>query len=102
MRKIHASFLHPEPSLLILGTFFDKVTECVGETLEEKNARLRSTLSQFRGMHRNYYEAKKEIIFPVNTTVRGEREMKIAKRIRTIVGQSFNEAEIPARWFFKA
>ena len=99
LRKIHVSFSHPEPSLLILGTFFDKVTECVGETLEEKNARLWSTLSQFRGMHRNYCEAKKEIIFPVNTTTRGELEMKIAERIRTIVSQSFIEAKIPARWF---
>ena len=99
LRKIHVSFSHPEQSLLILGTFFDKVTECVGETLEEKNAHLWSTLSQFRDMHRNYCEAKKEIIFPVNTTARGELEMKIAKRIRTIVSQSFIEAEIPARWF---
>ena len=71
----------------------------MGESLKEKNARLWSTLSQFRGVHVNYCEAKKEIIFPVNTTARGEREMKIAKRIRTTVSQSYIEAEIPARWF---
>ena len=97
--KIHVNFSHPEPSLLVLGTFFDKITECVGESLEEKNARLWSTLSQFRGVRRNYCEAKKEIIFPVNTTARGEPEMKIAERIRTIVSQSYIEADIPARWF---
>ena len=99
LRKIHVKFSHPEPSLLVLGTFFDKVSECVGESLEEKNARLWSTLSQFRGVRRNYCEAKKEIIFPVNTTARSESEMKIAERIHTIVSQSYIEAEIPARWF---
>ena len=99
LRNIHIKFSHPEPSLLVLGTFFDKVSECVGESLEEKNVRLWSTLSQFRGMYMNYCEAKKEIIFPVNTTARGESEMKIAERIRTIVSQSYIEAEIPVRWF---
>ena len=97
--RIHVKFSHPEASLLVLGTFFDKITECVGESLEEKNVRLWSTLSQFRGVHVNYCEAKKEIIFPVNTTARGESEMKIAERIRTIVSRSYIEAEIPARWF---
>ena len=97
--KIHISFSHPEPSLLVLGTFFDKITECVGESLEEKNARLWSTLSQFRSVHVNFSDAKKEIIFPVNTTARGEPEMEIAERIRTIVSRSYIEAEIPARWF---
>ena len=99
LRKIHVKFSHPEPSLLVLGTFFDKIAECVGESLEEKNALLWSTLNQFRRVRRNYCEAKKEIIFPVNTTARGEPEMKIAERIRTIVSRSYIEADIPARWF---
>ena len=99
LRKIHIKFSHIEPCLLVLGTFFDKVSECVGESLEVKNVRLWSTLSQFRGVRVNYSEAKKEIIFPVNTTARGESEMKIAERIRTIVSQSYIEAEIPVRWF---
>ena len=99
LRNIHIKFSHPKPSLLVLGTFFDKMMECIDESLAEKNARLWSTLRQFRGVHINYCEAKKEIIFPVNTTARGEPEMKIAERIRTIVCQSYIEAEIPARWF---
>ena len=98
LRKIHLKFSHSEPSLLVLGTFFDKIFECVDESLEEKNARLWSTLSQF-GVHINYSEAKKEIIFPVNTNSRSEPEMKIADKIRTIVCRSYIEAEIPARWF---
>ena len=99
LRNIHIKFSRPKPSLLVLGTFFDKMMECIDESLAEKNARLWCTLRQFRGVHMNYCEAKREIIFPVNTTARGETEMKIAERIRTIVCQSYIEAEIPARWF---
>ena len=99
LRKIHVKFSHPEPSLLVLGTFFDKIADCVGESLEEKNALLWSTLNKFRAVCRNFCEAKKEIIFPVNTTARSEPEMKIAERIRTIVSRSYIEADIPARWF---
>ena len=99
LRNIHIKFSHPKPSLLVVGTFFDKMMECSDESLGEKNARLWSTLREFRDVRINYCEAKKEIIFPVNTTARGEPELKIAERIRTIVCQSYIEAEIPARWF---
>ena len=99
LRKIHVKFSHPKPSLLILGTFFDKVKDCVGESLEQKNVRLWSTLKQFSDVHVNYWESEKQIIFPVNATARDEYEKKIASTIRTIVCQSYIEAEIPARWF---
>ena len=97
LRKIHVKFSHPKPSLLVLGTFFDKVIEC--ESLEEKNARLWSTLKQFSDVRVNFCEREKQIIFPLNTTARGEYEKQIAKKIRTIVCQSYIEAEIPVRWF---
>ena len=99
LRKIHVKFSHLEPSLLVLGTFFDKVKECVGESLEQKNARLWSTLKQFQDVRMNYCEREREIIFPLNTTARGESEKKIAEKIRTIVCQSYIEADIPVRWY---
>ena len=99
LRKIHVKFSHPKPSLLILGTFFDKVKECVGESLEQKNVRLWSTLKQFSDVRVNYCETEKQIIFPVNATARDEHEKKIADTIRRIVCKSYIEAEIPARWF---
>ena len=99
LRKIHVKFSHPKPSLLILGTFFDKVKECVGESLEQKNVRLWSTLKQFRDVRVNYCETEKQIIFPVNATARDEHEKKIADTIRRIVCKSYIEAEIPGRWF---
>ena len=98
LRKIHVKFSHPKPSLLILGTFFDKVMECVGESLEQKNARLWSTLKQFSDVRVNYCESKKQIIFPINATARDEHEKNIADTIRAIVCKSYIEAEIPARW----
>ena len=99
LRKIHVKFSHPKPSLLVLGTFFDKVMECVGESLEQKNVRLWSTLKQFSDVRVNYCETEKQIIFPVNTTARDEHEKKIADTIRRIACKSYIEAEIPARWF---
>ena len=99
LRKIHVKFSHLEPSLLVLGTFFDRVEECVGESLEQKNARLWSTLKQFQDVRMNYCEREREIIFPLNTTARGESEKKIAEKIRTIVCQSYIEADIPVRWY---
>ena len=99
LRKIHVKYSHLEPSLLVLGTYYDKIEECVGESLEEKNARLWSTLNNFQEVRINYCENEKQIIFPVNTTARGESEKKIAEKIRTIVCQSFIEAEIPIRWY---
>ena len=99
LRKIHVKFSHLESSLLVLGTFYDKITECVGESLEQKNARLWSTLKQFRDVRMNYCEKEKQIIFPLNTTARGESEKRIADKIRTIVCQSYIEAEIPVRWY---
>ena len=98
LRKIHVKFSHPNPSLLVLGTFFDKVMDCVDESLEQKNARLWSTLKQFSDVRVNYCENEKQIIFPVNTTARNEHEKKIADTIRRIVCKSYIEAEIPARW----
>ena len=97
--KIHIKFSHLESSLLVIGTFYDKITECVGESLEQKNARLWSTLKQFRDVRMNYCEKEKQIIFPLNTTARGESEKRIADKIRTIVCQSYIEAEIPVRWY---
>ena len=99
MHEIHVKFSHLEPSILILGTFYDKILECMGESLVEKNVRLWSTLKQFRDMCMNYCEKENQIIFPLNTTARGESEKKIAEKIHTIVCQSYIEAEIPIRWY---
>ena len=99
LRNIHITCSYDKPSLLVLGTFYDKVDECKGETLDEKNAALWSTLSKFRDVRLNYSDGKKKVIFPINTMARGEPEQEMAKFIRNVVCRSYIEAIIPARWF---
>ena len=99
LRNIHIRCSYDKPSLLVLGTFYDKVDECKEETLDQKNAALWSTLSKFRDVRLNYSDGKKKVIFPINTIARGEPEQEMAKFIRNVVCQSYIEAIIPARWF---
>ena len=96
-RSIHITCSSDKPSLLVLGTFYDKLSECIGETLDDKNAALSSTLQHFRDII--YCENDEEIIFPINTIARSETEREMAELIRNIVCQSYIEADIPARWF---
>ena len=97
--NIHITCSYDKPSLLVLGTFHDKVDECIGETLDDKNAALWSTLSKFRDVRLNYSDGKKKVIFPINTIARGDSEREMAESIRSIVCNSYIEANIPARWY---
>ena len=99
LHNIHITCSYDKPSLLILGTFYDKVVECVGETLDDKNAALWSSLSKFRNVRLNYSDGKKKVIFPIITIARGESEREMAESIRSIVCNSYIEANIPARWY---
>ena len=87
-----------KPHGIVLGTFFDKIVE-EGQFFHDKNELLFSTLKKFDEvllMHRNVGE---EVIFPINTMARGNRELKMAKKLRDKICQFFIEAEIPIRWF---
>ena len=99
LRNVHMKCSFDTPSLLVLGTFYDKISECSEESLDDKNTALWSTLRQFRDVRLNYRESEKKIIFPINTIARGETEKEMAELIRSIVCQSYIEADIPARWF---
>ena len=87
-----------KPLSLVLGTFYDKIRES-GESLDEKNRKLLSTLKQYGDasiLHRFY---GKEVIFPVNTIAKDENRQTIVKDICSEICQSYIEAEIPVRWF---
>ena len=99
LHNIHITCSYDKPSLLILGTFYDKVHECIGETLDNKNTTLWSTLSKFSDVRLNYSDGKEKVIFPINTIARGESEREMAESIRSIVCNSYIEANIPARWY---
>ena len=87
-----------EPHCIVLGTFFDKMLE-TGESLSEKNSCLRPILEKFGKVIIKHRTARNEIIFPINTTARGEKELKMATRIRESICKHYIEAQIPIRWF---
>ena len=69
-----------EPHCIVLGTFLDKMLE-TSESLSEKNICLWSTLEKFGKVIIKHCTARNEVIFPINTTVRGEIELKMAASI---------------------
>ena len=99
LHNIHVRCSYDKPTLLVLGTFYDKINECIGESLDDKNASLWLTLKQFRDVRLSHREDKREVIFPINTTARGEIEREMSDFIRGVICQAYIEAEIPARWF---
>ena len=98
LRNIYSKFSHTEPHLIVLGTYYDKISEC-SESLDEKDATLWSTLKQFDEVRLNYRESREKVIFPVNAIGRGDDEVKMANIIRNRICQFYIEADIPARWF---
>ena len=87
-----------KPHCIVLGTFLDQVLE-TGESLSEKNACFCSILEKFGKVVIKHRISRNEIIFPINTTARGETELKMAARIRNIISKRYIEAQIPIRWF---
>ena len=87
-----------KPFSLVLGTFYDKIRES-GESLDEKNSKLYSTLKQYGEALILHLFCGKEVIFPVNTIAKGLNRQTIAEEIRRKICQSYIEAEIPVRWF---
>ena len=82
-----------EPCHIVVGTFFDEISKSK-ESLHDKNERIQSTLEQYQILkHRG------KVIFPINTTGRGDCERSMANEIRRKICQYYIKAEIPARWF---
>ena len=87
-----------DPLCLVLGTFYDKSGNC-SESLDDKNAILRSLLKPYKEITYVYRTAGEKIIHPLNAITRGEDEKKLADEIRHKISQSYIEADIPIRWF---
>ena len=98
LRNIYSKFSHTEPHHIVLGTYYDKISDC-SESLDNKDAILWSTLKRFDEVRLNYREGREKVIFPVNAIGRGDNEVKMANIIRNRICQFYIEAEIPARWF---
>ena len=87
-----------EPLSLVLGTFYDKIRES-GESLDDKNSKLLSTLKQYGNTLIVHRVSGNKVIFPVNTIAKDENRQTIAEEIRREICRSYIEAEIPVRWF---
>ena len=82
LRNIYINLSHKEPHFIVLGTYLDKIDECSGESLDDKNAILWSTLERFSEMIVSYRQCGEMMIFPINAIARGEEEIKMADLIR--------------------
>ena len=92
-----------KPWFVVLGTHYDKYKKLrksnqLQETLEEKNERLRIELKSYDDVRHNFRDG--QIIYPINTMKRNDKQHEIARQIRKFTAQSYITAEVPARWFF--
>ena len=95
---------HGETCFLILATHLDKYKKLkkskkLEESLEKKNECLLEDLQSYRDVRRDFKSSKKQIIFPLNTLSREDRQLKTAKKIRDLTAESYIEGEVPVRWF---
>ena len=85
------------PRCIIIGTFYDKVSEC-HETKEEKDCQLRESLQHSKDL----LIETEGIIFPVNTTVEGREREEVASELREMITETEGtsiERQIPVKWF---
>ena len=92
-----------DPAFAVIGTHYDKYLKLLKykklETLKEKNQCLYRELEKYLDVVHSYKAEEDQLIFPVDTTSRGEDAKKIAKQIRMITTKSYIKGEIPVRWF---
>ena len=92
-----------KPSVIVLGTYFDKINYKDSEVLK-KSKDLDETLKHFsEDVHINEYFLREgnSYIFPVNTLHRDHhcKSSEIAKVMRRQICKSYIEADVPELWF---
>ena len=93
-----SSDCHGNARFAVIGTFADKVDECVSESLEDKNTSLAQSLKAYEPLRINY---KGKPIFPVNAVVKDEKQRKqYMMELRRQISKSPSvEVTIKLRWF---
>ena len=94
---INVELSHVKPFCLVLGTFYDKISDS-GESLDEKDAILSPILKPFKNVKRVYSTFGEKIV-ALNATARGKEEKELADDIRRKIALSYIKADIPIRWF---
>ena len=82
----------------VIGTFADRMDECVNESLEDKNTSLAQSLKAYEQLRVNY---KGKVIFPINaiTSDKEQRRQYMTELRRQISKAPSVEVTIKLRWF---
>lgn len=88
--------------LMFLGTHVDLKDQCIGESIADKNAKLREIVKSFR-MDGNvvYSDNNFNLIFAINTMTPEKRDWQVMERVRTEIARCSDvpPVEIPIKWF---
>ncbi len=86
--------------ILIIGTHKDREGDCLEETREDKNEKLREVLLPYTDNVIYYGSDLKCLIFPLNARSPSEEDHTVAEKIRNFIAQCSPEpVRIPIRWY---
>ena len=96
--SLPSSHCHGNACFAIIGTFADKMDECVDESLEDKNVSLAKSLKAYEQLRINY---KGKAVLPINAvTSNKEQRRQCMMELRRLISKSpFVEVTIKLRWF---
>ena len=87
---------------LFLGTHLDLVGDCEGESLEDKNIKLRKIIRSFNmNRHVIYSNCQNDPIFAINAKNPSSNDWEVIKQLRKVIVESSKvpPIPIPIRWF---
>lgn len=93
-KEVHE--IHSKATLNVLGTFY-KERIYSGESIKKKNEVLWEEVEHFQMVSR-YQISTEKVIFPIDTTIRGDDDMIMANHLRHRICQSYSQKEIPVKW----
>ena len=93
-----SSHYHGSACFAVIGTFADKMDECVDESLEDKNTSLARSLKAYKQLQINN---KGKAIFPINAvTSDKEQRKKYMMELRQLINKASSvNVTIKLRWF---
>ena len=86
------------PRFAVIGTFADRMHECVSESLDDKNTSLAQSLKAYEPLRINY---KGKPIFPVNAIISDKKQRRqYMMELRRLISKSPSiKVTIKLRWF---
>ena len=93
-----SSGCHGNARFAVVGTFVDRMDECVDESLDDKNTSLAQSLKAYEQLRMNY---KGKTILPINAIESNEKQRKqYMRELRQLISESPSvEVMIKLRWF---